>query len=625
MRKDLPKGAYTSLDITNPAKQLIAEKLQFFADCLQLICLKSGEFYHYEVENHLTLLRNLKFYADGEINAINPQLHRTKNSIRQIQFIVGTHPLFNQKDEIINSDESRAIQINCQLTLVKDEPDLSKENLINIRKYLKFIEVILSPTYIEDVILSLYEKVSCKHQLNYHKSDFEYIARLVFSYFHSEGHSRERIHGLVYRLLAKKMTRKGDRIYTDSPIRKELHERLINHNRNSQPFDQKLFDDIQDYLDKRTLKQQIDGFVHLSEYDKYPFTFIFRIDGLMTWSQKFEILGLKFISITEFVAQFSEEQLNYAKDFFTRSNHSILVEVNVDTYSHDEAVHVAIGNLREKLEIVASRIGGRFSINQTGYTFYPAKQKELWINSMPECGDISEHDIENIEYFERNLSISSHKEFYIQLENILTKAYIEDNVNVSLHHLRKFMQVLFDNIDTTGIDHLNGISDEIRVLCYVLTQFEKERYITETHLWAINMAINNSVLMDEDGESKKLKDQIRVRGTIPLNVLIGSNAKEHVKFEARRARYFTRKVDAQNVFNYYARQLLFIKQYRDKHEHASSLDNQIARKMNLFAYKLMKRLLDCSFKELNREENIGLSHQEILRRVTEKGRSKVGL
>ena len=626
MRKDIPRGAYTSLDITNSSKQLIADKLQFFADCLRLVCLKSGEFFHFEPENHLTLVRNLKFYADGEINSINPKLNRTKNTIRHVQFIVRTHPLFEEKDEIINIDEIRANSVKGYVSQILAEPCQNKGNLVNIRALLEVIDIQLAPTYVEDVIQSLYRMVRCEHQLNYHKSGLEYLARLIFAHFHSQGHSRGRIHDLINRLLSKKVGRQGDNIYTDVPLKRELYDRLIAHNRSDEPFDQQLFDDIQGFLDSRTLKEQIEGFVYLDKYDKYTFSFIFRVDGVMTWPQEFELLGLKFIDINHFIKEHSEEQLKYAKDFLARSNHSILVEVEADAYSQDEAVHEAIKSLKIKLGTISRRANGRFALNHTGYTFYPAAREEFWINTMPEPGSISKFDIENIEYKEKTISESIHKEFYLQLESILTEGYLEDNVNVSLHHLRKFMQVLFDNIDSTGINHLNGISDEIRVLAYLLVQFEKERYIPEMHLWALNMTSNmGSSLLDEEGEYKKLKDQIRINGTIPLSELIKSVAvKEHVKFEARKSRYFSRSINYEIVFNYYVRQLLFIKQYRDKHEHASSLDDQIARKLNLFSYKLMKRLLDCSFKQLNRKDYKGLPHNEILRKIVDEGQNKVG-
>ncbi|MDX2361998.1 MAG: hypothetical protein QNK23_14405 [Crocinitomicaceae bacterium] len=619
MRKDIPKGAYTSIIITNPESQLIADKLKFFVDCLSLVCLKSGEYYHYEVENHLSLLRNLIFFAKGEIDSITPKADRLRNTIKQIQYILKTHPLFQKEDGILSTELDRQVQIEKLLKEILNEPFKNKENLIKIREKLRGIEAVISPTYVDDLIQSLYSMVNCSHKLNHHKKGFEYLSRLVFSHFYNEGHSRERINGFIRKLLAKDITRQGDRIYTEAPLPPDLYQRLINHNTTEAPFSQTLSDDIQEYLDKRTLKQQIDGFVHISRYKKYPFKYIFRVDAIMIWSDSFELLDLSVFDINKFVKDHSDNELEFAKDFLERPNHSVLIEVCVDAYSHDEAVYVALSTLKQKLGILARRTRGRFSINQTGYTFRPSKGEQYWINTMPEPWKLSQFDIEHVEYMERKIASSQYKELYVQLENILTEGYVEDNINLSLHHFRRFMQVLFDNINTEGISNDSGVPKEIRVLAFLLVSFERDRFISEIHLWATNIVTNLSGPFGAGGDSaNNLRQRIReTNGNITLTELVASVEQEHTKYEAKKAKYYSKKVDEQDVFEYYSRQLLFIKQYRDKHEHATFLDDQIARKLNLYSYKLMNRLLEYSFKELNKKKNKGISHQVALRNIVD--------
>lgn len=619
MRKDIPRGAYTSIKITNSSNQLVADKLNFFVDCLSLVCLKSGEYYHYEVENHISLLQNLIFFADGEINSITPTDHRFKVTIKQIQHIIQTHPLFQEKDGILSIESDRKKQVGKLLEKILVEPYKKKETLISIRETLILLKKIIAPTYVDDIIQSLFSMVNCNHKLSHHRKGFEYISRLVFSHFYYEGHSRERINGFIRKLLANDLTRQGNRMYTEAPLPHELYLRLIEHNTSEAVFNNMLSDDIQSYFDNRTLKEQIEGFIHISRYKKDTFKYIFRVDAMMIWSEEFEMLGLNVIDIRKFIKKHSVKELEFATDFLERPNHSVLIEISVDAYSHDEAVYVALSSLRQKLGIIARRTRGRFSINQTGYTFHPSKGEQYHINTMPEPWKLSQFDVENVEYLEKMVTSSSHKELYNQLESILAEGYLEDNVNISLHHFRRFMQVVFDNTEAKDIENKNGIPKEIRVLASLLVYFERDRFISETQLWAVNIATNLSGPFGAGGDSSsELRKRIReTNGNIQLTELIKIIDKEHTKYEARKARYYSRNIDERESYYYYERQLMFIKQYRDKHEHATFLDDQIARKLALYSYKLMNRLLENSFKELNKKRNKGIEHQAVFRSMSD--------
>ena len=64
MRQDVILNAYIERRITHPKNQAIGDKFQFFLSCLDMICHRTGEYYHYEVENHITLIDHLIFIAD---------------------------------------------------------------------------------------------------------------------------------------------------------------------------------------------------------------------------------------------------------------------------------------------------------------------------------------------------------------------------------------------------------------------------------------------------------------------------------------------------------------------------------------------------------------------------------
>lgn len=615
MRKDIPTQAYSPVEITNPTNQLVADKFQFFADHFKLVCLKSGEYYHYEVETHISILEHLMFYANGEIESDKKDKKRIKYTIQNITFILKTHPLFQKEDGIISIDKERYNQIRSLINQIIHIDTFVYDKLQMISQSIEDIKKLIAPSYLNDIVNSLFSMVNCSHTLNHHKKGFEYLAKLVFSHFYLKGHSRDRISGFINRLLDNKIYRQEERMYTDAPLPEKLYQRLIKHNKSGGPFDQKLFNDIQFFLTNRDLKQQIDGLIFLDRYNKYPFTFIFRVDGILIRESEFELMGIQFIQIKHFINQYSKKQLEYTDDFFSLNNRSVLTKISTEAYTQDDAVYLSLKSLREKLAKIARRIKGHFSISQEGYTFPISEQKgeKFWINPMPELCKLSKYDAIKIQYFEHNINKSPHKKLYVQLEAIITEAYIENNINLSLHYYRKFMQTLFEHIDTSGISAKNGIPKEIRVIALLLMYFERKEFKNGIRLWAQNRVIASMQFGNIDSINKFEHRIQETHGKIPINELIENTDQEHTIHEARKAIYYSKKVDEKKAYDYYVRQLLFIKQYRDKHEHANNNNDQIARKLHLYSYKIMNRLLANCFKELNRKKHKDLTHSTILR------------
>jgi len=620
MRVDKPTGAYSPVSIINEGNQVIADKLQFFSDCLRLMSLKSGEYYHYEVENHLSLLDNLIFYADGEINSITPNESRTIFTIQQIQYITGTHPLLKSDDGLIIKDKSRSTRINSIIqSIVQTVPRgprsqrqaLEKARLVTIRAELSDIKNLMSPTYVDDVVTILYSMVQCNHKLNYHKSGLEYLSRLVFAHFYIDGYSRQAIIGFIGSLLGRKVDRYEDRIYLDTFLPEGLYSRLRTHNLEEHPFNQQLFNEIQEFLENRTLKQQIDGFIYKAKYQQISHNFIFRVDGIMLNQDETELLGLKLMRIDAFKKKHSEDSLKDIEDFLTYGHHSMLVELNVFAYSQDEATHKALTILKKKMGKAVRRIRGKFAINQTGYTFYPIEHGRFHVNTMPESTRLYKSSIDSIEHREKLIGSSAFKELYEQLERILVEGYIEEDINISLHHYRKFMQSLHDNIASQNIESRDGIPKEIRVMACLLTNCEKKNFVWDINGWASNIIYNFSPLR-QNQISDNLRIKISKGGYVPFNELIKESDQEHAKYEARKARYFSKRIDKKKVYQYYVRQLLYMKNYRDKYEHANSHHDEIARKLNLYTYKLMTRMMEGILSELEKNSNKGLSHQVIL-------------
>lgn len=271
----------------------------------------------------------------------------------------------------------------------------------------------------------------------------------------------------------------------------------------------------------------------------------------------------------------------------------------------------------------------RFSLSQIGYTFYPSEDEtDFFINTMPEVGKISIYDVEELNYINDKLSTSNHKDFYLELEQILQEAYIEDNITTSIHYFRKFVEFLFKNIDECGVTNDNGVSKEIRTIAYLLTYFEKKRYQAQIKLWLDNKLTNSNQL---PGESNDLANEYRKlvynkqNPSFALMLKYIAPFMQHTKYEANRAYNYSRNVDEKLAFEYYCRQLLFIMQYRDKHEHSNITDDIIARKLGVYSYRILNRLLKDIFRALANDANNSTSHKEVLKTIVQSAKDRIVL
>lgn len=318
----------------------------------------------------------------------------------------------------------------------------------------------------------------------------------------------------------------------------------------------------------------------------------------------------------------------FSKDFF-HEGQTAIVEITTTTFVQEEAVYQSIKNLRNKLGRIMMLTNSRFSLSQIGYTFYPSEgETDFWINTMPEVGRISNYDVDELNYINDKLSTSSHKEFYWELEQILQEAYIEDNITTSIHFFRKFMEFLFKNIDECGVAANNGIPKEIRTIAYLMTYFEKKHYQSQIKTWTNNILINSHQLPGEfNGLANDYRKLIQNKQYPSFSKMLNyiPPFMQHTKYEANRAYNYSRNVDEKLAFEYYCRQLLFIKQYRDKHEHSNITDDVIARKLGVYSYRILNRLLKDIFRVLSDEANNSIPHKEILKTLVESVKNRIVL
>jgi len=641
MRQDIPISPHKHRGITNSGDQSIAYKLEFFGNCIDKMCFDSGEYIHYEVETHLSLIDHLIFIAQSDIDNIHREDHQVRKIANLIQHICSTHPLLSEEDTFRSDDDIKSGNFQSKLDNILNETITrgnSRSSLILFRDNLISIKEEIESIYFDKITHFLLVILCCKHTLHHHRKDFEYLSRLFFSKYYLDGYSRKQISQFVDRVLASNVYRHGDFIYTTKTLLpKELYHRQINHNRNKKPFDQELFNDIQDYLDKRDIKQQIEGFKHLLHYQKHKHHLLFKVDGLNISPGKdndyVEVLGLKFYLVRDFRRIFNHYDYKYAEDFFSTSNYSGIVEVTVQAFSQDDAIFTALEVLGNKLGKLMRIENFSFAINRSGYTYYPMEEDHgmFNINSMPENAYLSHFSAKNVSGMEKWVQRCFHSSFYLELEYILQQGYLETNPTSALHYFRKFIQTLISKeaIELANMINQYGIPAEIRAAACLLVHFERKSYQGGTRLWVHNKLINaqdfpfrGDELLDE---YKKIVYKDGVLLPLARTVQFIPERLAQTKYEASRALYYSRKVNEMDVFEYYCRQLIFIKQYRDKYEHGNITDDLIARKLQLYSYRILARLLQKLLVEFSKKSNKNLSKDQILSNLICSGASLANL
>lgn len=634
MRQDRAQNVFGTNRITNTVNQVYADKLQFFSSCLDVICFKSGEFYHYEVEHHISLIDHLIFILDCTIK--NPEVSNKqypKFCFNQIKEICKSHPLFGEKDLFLSEDSTRRVKIDTLLQKIENEPDSPNiiERLTNIRFILNEIKALLDSKYFESIIQCLYNKIVCQHTLKFHRNDFEYLARLIFSYYYLLGYSRKKINSFGRKILESEVVKEGHRIYTETYLPKDLYEKQIANNKSLVGTDTNLFSEIKSFVKNRGLKGQIQAYSNVLHYLNYEHHLVFRLDGLIISSNneedELEIFNLKISRIDVFKKKYSEFDFENTRDFFSNEFHSAVVEIKVEASSQDDAIYLALDELGKKLGRIMRATNSRFTINRKHYSCISDLEKEIWVNTMPEIASIGRFSLDHINKLDIRISNSPHRELYFELEKILQNGYLEDNPTISIHFYRKFMELLNKKIKVTGVPNTKGTSTEILNLAYLITYFEKTRYQSQTRIWAHNRLINADFLLtDNTNPSFEYRNKVRkLRVLLPFRETLKyiHEFDVHTRFELTRAMNFSNVVDEKKAFEYYVRHLLFVKQYRDKYEHANITDDMVARKLALYTYRLMSQLLECIFAELSKDSNKNKESGEILKEIILKAKGSI--
>jgi hypothetical protein len=598
-------------NLTHPENSEIAKKFGFFADCLDIINQKAGEFYDFEIETHMSLVSYLQYCIKTNNES------RTKFLIKQIKYVCRTHPFCKKNDLILKKYYPNVL---IWLQAIIEQEGLTENSLTSIDKKLEMIESEMSKTYFSNVVKELLRYITCKHKLNSHKYELNYSAQIIFSHFYLNGYSRENISNFTGKLLSKKLQKDRDKIRTDAPLPSKLYKKLVIHNRTNKPFNQTLYNEIENFLKSRTIQQQVEGLLDFSNSEKYNYFFIFKVNGIWLNSEKEVIHGITFLDTLKFKKKINKKrQYNGVFDFM--SIPSVLIEYHAKGHSQDEAVKQAISELRTKLNRIGLVLNKYLHLDTSAYIIpFDESNKSYFLNELNERNSLYEWDIKALSKREKLTKRNAFNRFLLEKERSLSEAIGEQNIEYSLHLFSKFLELIskdsLQNIKSRG-----GIQDKVLAASYILLLDEKHIYRGVVRNWAHNLLLNTAHAERKFISNEKMNKVINSKFYISLSENRKIFKQEHALYRVKKALRFSNESNVE-AFNYYIRYFSILIQYRNVNEHLNKSEEQISRKLILSASILLNRIFRSIIKEFSKKSNKYLSPNEIINSLILEGKSK---
>lgn len=597
------KSSYRIFNITHPTHQLIGDKFSFFAEALDLINTKAGLFLEFEIDTHITFLESMLFIAEKALeDGGSREINLAKDDIRTS---ILNNPLLSKDDLIMSEHYSEHQKTIDQISGV-DDSDLQQ-----IREHIKELHDKISPTYVESLVFQISNKFMCNHSLSFHRNDFSYLARLVYSYFYLSGYSKRDISYFVNKLLSSEITRQGDRLYSSAPLPKDLYNRVILHNTQSRPYDKQLHSDLKKFVKARDQKQQIEGFLNLSNYEAYEYSLYFKVLGLTVESEQEELFQLTFFNSNSIV---KDNASKYIRKYLENED-NCLVRTKVTAHSYEEAVDRGLVIVQEALNNIMYIEKKSFYLDRTGV--FGFDDSYYYRNSIDRGLELNNYSLDFIRYKEQKIDSSPHTDFIRSRQSMLAEALSETNKEryIGLHW--RFVDILIPN---KIIKKKTGVRGNVLALAYLMMYFEQKAYKDEIQLWAYHIIINSRQYSSELGFTREEIHEISERKWLISLREINSRFKHvHTLYHVRRALDYSKRMNTQERLHFYIRFFTGVASHRNIYEHVGAKDELMTRKIQGSIHDILVRLIDRISFELAKEENKSKPVKEVIKELILKG------
>jgi hypothetical protein len=246
--------------ITNP-EQIVADKVNYFADLFDYYLTNIGRPSFPTLENHRSLLEKISFQLN------NYSTHSTKYINLYFR-----NSYLTLKDPIINEFYTNAWQVINSLK-VKGVQNERNKITFEIKKLIKKLDKTLffnSLTKIIECIVS-YDKLENSNI----KTKLEYYTPIIISEFIFAGFPIKDLEKLFDKILSTKVEIQNNKIKTEIPLPSSLAKYRYKADVPPEVF----YIKINRYLKKRTLQQQFNGIYHFYQNSLKEKTFIFYLNN----------------------------------------------------------------------------------------------------------------------------------------------------------------------------------------------------------------------------------------------------------------------------------------------------------------------------------------------------------
>jgi hypothetical protein len=331
----------------------VSEKVNFFADIFHFTHSTYGDPGFSELENHRSLLEKIKFQLDNYSSHSGKFLkYYFQNSyLSNGDFLINNFykdqwkKINNLKIEVFNdfSNESRREYLNSEITLFISE---------------------LNNTLFQNSLDKIITAILCEKGLKHHDhiKVFEYYTPLLVSEFIFQGFPKKDLEKVFERILVKDVELTNSKVETDAPIPQNIW-----YIRDSVDYDPDAFyNAVNEYLQKRNLKQQFEGVYHLFKTSLKAKTYLFHIIDL----EAYKPITLNYNDViisNELTSNYVKENTRKEyKDFFEGEGR-LFAEVTIKENNDDVGKANAMLKIKNAINFLNATLDRRAKIESNDY------------------------------------------------------------------------------------------------------------------------------------------------------------------------------------------------------------------------------------------------------------------
>lgn len=304
--------------LTNP-NPIIQEKARYFADCFDFILSQLGSFDFPDLENHRSLLEKIRFLL----------LNFLPTSRKYIEHY-SLNKMLAPTDRILKKHYPKAIKIGKLIRAGKYSDSSERQSLlIDLDLIIYDMKVNLLEYAVEDLQTVLH----CPEHLESHEhiQIIEQATTMIVSELIFKGHPKKDLGTLIENLLSNEVKLIQNQVYTKFPL-------PLTINQNSGKLSSNLQQEITNFMENRTLRQQFDGITNFYQ-TTHENKILFKI--LNTKSKKRIDKSYDNVRLTNQIQPYLTTDINKTYRAFFSVPDQLFIEVSLPVVSANSASQLA--------------------------------------------------------------------------------------------------------------------------------------------------------------------------------------------------------------------------------------------------------------------------------------------